>query len=190
MATNPQRRPTEDGELSSLKPAEEPVVTRLPAEGRFPWFGLILMIAALIVVVIISLYPSAPVQQPTRPPTQMALTPVLGQVQLTGMSMTVAPVGSAMFVDTMVHNNGPTNITGLQVQAAFQGSNSQTIGTQLRFVAGVVSGSNLDNVRNLVEAPIKPNQVRRVRIFFDNLPPAWNKKPPQMTIVSVTGAAQ
>ena len=186
MATSPQSPLPSGPELTSREPSGGEVQDEVQNQAGFPWLWLALIVAAAVLLAFIV---KVPIPVPRSARSARAAAPAPGQVQLADLNMTLAPVGSAMYLDVSLHNLGVTSITGLQLRADFKGTNGQIIASQLRFVAGVVGGSNQNNVQNLVDAPIRPNQSRRVRIYFDNLPQAWNKTVPDLTVVTVTGTA-
>jgi hypothetical protein len=70
------------------------------------------------------------------------------------------------------------------VQAEFLGRNGPILATETRPVEGVANGTGS---QNLTQAPIKPNESRPVRIYFEHTPLGWNHQLPQLTVTTVTG---
>jgi hypothetical protein len=84
----------------------------------------------------------------------------------------------------MLHNMGDTSINGVQVQAEFLGRNGPVLETVTVPVQGLV---NRSTAQDLTQAPIKPNESRPVRIYFEHTPRGWNHQLPQLTVTNVTG---
>ncbi|HLK32572.1 MAG TPA: DUF2393 family protein [Terriglobales bacterium] len=180
MATNPQYP-------EQQKPHIHPKL-QVPPKKQFPWPLIAIIIAAAILAALIAWLPRTPKKQ--LPPNAAAVPaqPTGNQIQLTNLKMTPSTVGSAFYIEGMLFNNGNSDITGVQVQAAFQGINGQVLEKQTRPVQGMV-GTSATETQNLTEAPIKPNQSRPVRIYFDHYPAGWNKQMPDLTVTTVTAHA-
>ncbi|HET7749680.1 MAG TPA: hypothetical protein VFK81_09885 [Terriglobales bacterium] len=146
-----------------------------------------IVIAAAILAVLIWWLPQPKKQLPPNAAAVPA-QPTGNQVQLTSLKMTPSTVGSAFYVEAMLYNNGNTDITGVQVQAAFHGINAQVLETQTRPVEGMV-GNSATEAQNLAQAPIKPNQSRAVRVYFNHYPAGWNKQMPDLKVTTVTAHA-
>lgn len=178
MATNPQ--------YSEQRPHLHPRL-QAPPKPRFPWPLIAIVIAAAILAVLIWWLPQPKKQLPPNAAAVPA-QPTGNQVQLTSLKMTPSTVGSAFYVEAMLYNNGNTDITGVQVQAAFHGINAQVLETQTRPVEGMV-GNSATEAQNLAQAPIKPNQSRAVRVYFNHYPAGWNKQMPDLKVTTVTAHA-
>ena len=178
MATNPQH--------SEQRPHLHPRL-QAPPKPRFPWPLIAIVIAAAILAVLIWWLPQPKKQLPPNAAAVPA-QPTGNQVQLTSLKMTPSTVGSAFYVEAMLYNNGNTDITGVQVQAAFHGINAQVLETQTRPVEGMV-GNSATEAQNLAQAPIKPNQSRAVRVYFNHYPAGWNKQMPDLKVTTVTAHA-
>lgn len=178
MATNPQ--------YSEQRPHLHPRL-QAPPKPRFPWPLIAIVIAAAILAVLIWWLPQPKKQLPPNAAAVPA-QPTGNQVQLTSLKMTPSTVGSAFYVEAMLYNNGNTDITGVQVQAAFHGINGQVLETQTRPVEGMV-GNSATEAQNLAQAPIKPNQSRAVRVYFNHYPAGWNKQMPDLKVTTVTAHA-
>lgn len=180
MATNPQYP-------EQQRPHMHPRL-QTPPKRRFPWPLIAIVIAAAILAALIYWLPQTPKKQ--LPPNAAAVPaqPNGNQIQLTNLKMTPSTVGSAFYVEAMLYNNGNSDITGVQVQAKFHGINGQVLETQTRPVQGMV-GNSATEAQDLTEAPIKPNQSRAVRIYFDHYPAGWNKQLPDLQVTAVTAHA-
>ena len=180
MATNPQ---FPEQQRPHLHPR-----LQTPPKRRFSWPLIAIIIAAAILAALIWWLPQTPKKQ--LPPNAAAVPaqPTGDQIQLTNLKMTPSTTGSAFYMEGMLYNNGNSDITGVQVQAAFHGINGQVLGTQTRPVEGMV-GNSATEAQNLTQAPIKPNQSRAVRVYFDHYPAGWNKQMPDLKVTTVTAHA-
>jgi hypothetical protein len=66
------------------------------------------------------------------------------------------------------------------------GNNGEVLETQTRPVQGV-SGDGTGPVEDFTKSPIKPNQSRPFRVYFEHTPAGWNKETPALRITTVTG---
>ncbi len=187
MATNPQRPLPPRSHLPSMEPVAEQTSDDVQVQRAPVWLWLALIAAATALLILIEISPAPPPPREPKAATkpQVSLSP--DQLQIAEPHMTIAPIGSAMYIDAILVNNNSTSLTGVQLRADFEGANGQIIASQLRFVAGVVGSSNENSIRNLVDAPVRPNQARRVRIYFDNIPQGWNQQTPGLSVINVTG---
>jgi hypothetical protein len=180
MATNPQYPEQQEPHIHPK--------LQTPPKRQFPWPLIAILIAAAILAALIAWLPRTPKKQ--LPPNSAAVPvqPTGDQIQLTNLKMTPSPVGSAFYISAMLYNNGNSDITGAQVQAAFHGINGQVLQTQTQRVEGMV-GNSASQARDLTQAPIKPNESRAVRINFDHYPAGWNKQMPELKVTAVTAHA-
>lgn len=187
MATNPKlpdypnippRR--SDGEYAKVQVIKK---------SKFPWLIVGLIAGAALLIAIIALLPKAP--HVTTPPTgaEVPQQPTAEQVQFTNMKLTRAPVGGAAYLTGILYNTGNSAITGVQVQAQFLGRNGPILDTVTKPVKGIVGGGSAGAVtdQDLTQAPIKPNESRPIRIYFEHTPTGWNHELPQLTVTTVTG---
>jgi hypothetical protein len=72
----------------------------------------------------------------------------------------------------------------VQVEAQFLGRNGPVLATETRPVESLTGATSS---ANLSQAPIKPNESRPVRIYFEHTPVGWNHRLPQLTVTNVTG---
>jgi uncharacterized protein DUF2393 len=180
MATNPQYP-------EQKRPHLHPRL-QTPPKRSFPWPLIAIIIAAAILAALIWWLPQTPKKQ--LPPNAAAVPaqPTGDQIQLTNLKMTPSTVGSAFYVEGMLYNNGNSDITGVQVQAQFHGANGQVLETQTHPMEGMVGNSAIET-QNLTQAPIKPNQSRPVRVYFDHYPAGWNKQMPDLKVTTVAAHA-
>jgi len=180
MATNPQYP-------EQKRPHLHPRL-QTPPKRSFPWPLIAIIIAAAILAALIWWLPQTPKKQ--LPPNAAAVPAQRtgDQIQLTNLKMTPSTVGSAFYVEGMLYNNGNSDITGVQVQAQFHGANGQVLETQTHPMEGMVGNSAIET-QNLTQAPIKPNQSRPVRVYFDHYPAGWNKQMPDLKVTTVAAHA-
>jgi hypothetical protein len=154
-------------------------------QSKFPWTIVALIVGAALLIAIFAVLPRAP--HVTQPPTaaQVPTQPTAEQIQLTDIKIVPAPVGDALYLDATVHNTGNSAITGAQVSAQFLNENGRALGQEMAAVQGMEGGST--TTQDLTVAPIKPNDARPVRIYFEHTPKGWNHEVPQLTVTTVTG---
>ena len=182
MATNPQypeprgpRRVPERPELKTLK------------KGKIPWVLIAIIVAAAILAGLIWWLPQTPQRQTPPAAAQVPQQPTANQIQLTNLAVQHAPVGAAFYLSGILHNQGNTEISGVQVEATFLGVNGAHLETQTRPMVGF-TGPNENQAQNFAQSPILPNQSRPFRIYFDHYPSGWNQQIPELKITTVTAA--
>jgi hypothetical protein len=177
MATNPQSQPPKGPQLAPRM--------HVPRKKQFPWPVVALIAAALLLVAVLAKLPTTP--KKVQPPSaaQIPPQPTPGQVQLSRLQLTPAPVGGALNMQAMLQNNGNTDITGIQIQANFKGENGQNAGTEV--TKAQVVGNDNATAQDLTISPIKPNQTVPIRLRFDHYPSNWNKRMPELIVTQVTG---
>ncbi|HEX2600108.1 MAG TPA: DUF3426 domain-containing protein [Terriglobales bacterium] len=177
MATNPQSPPPRGPQLAPRM--------HVPRKKQFPWPVVALIAAGLLLLAIVAKMPTTP--KKVQPPSaaQIPPQPTPGQVQLSSVQLTPSPVGDALNLQAMLHNNGSTEITGVKVQANFKGANGQNVGTEV--TNAQIVGKDNATAQDLTISPIKPNETAPVRLRFDHYPSAWNKQMPELVVTQVTG---
>lgn len=183
MATNPQVPQSREP-----RGPQRVDMQRLPIlkTSRFPWPLAAIIAAAAILTALIIWLPTAPKKAMPPNGAQVPQQPTGDQIQVMGLKMTPAPVGSALYLEGTMMNNGNTDVTGIQAQASFRDANGSVVGTQTRPVEEIVGGSDVA-AQNPVTSPLKPNERRNFRIAFDNLPANWNHQMPELKLTMVTG---
>jgi len=182
MATNPKLPDYPD--IPPRRSEHDHAKMQMIRQGKFPWPILALIIGAVLLIVIIAVLPRAP--HVTKPPTaaEVPQQPTAEQIQLTNLKISPAPAGDALYLTAVLRNTGNSEITGAQVQAEFLGRNAPVLATVTRPIEGMTNGTGS---QDLTQAPIKPNESRPVRIYFEHTPKGWNHQLPQLTITTVTG---
>lgn len=181
MAANPQFPPPGP----RRRPELAPKVTRLK-QGKFPWPLLAIIATAAILVALIIWLPRTPQTQAPPAAAQIPQQPTAQQIQLTNLNLQTAPVGTAIYVQGVLHNQGTTEITGVQVQATFHAADGKVLGTETSPVESL-AGPSQTQAEDLTKNPIRPNQMRTFRVYFEHYPAGWNKQIPELKITEVTG---
>ncbi|HZQ19820.1 MAG TPA: FxLYD domain-containing protein [Terriglobales bacterium] len=184
MATNPKLPDYPD--IPPRRSADDHAKVQVIKKGKFPWPIIMLIIGAAILIAIIALLPRAPHATQAPAAAQVPQQPTVDQIQLTNMKISTSPVGGALYMTGLLRNTGSTAITGVQVQVQFLGRNGPVLETVTRPVEALVGGTT-DQVQDLTQAPIKPNDSRPIRIYVEHTPAGWNHQLPQLTVTTVTG---
>ncbi len=187
MATNPKM--PDFPNIPPRKQGGDHAKVQMIRKSKFPWPIVGLLAGVAILVAIIALLPRTPHVTTAPAGAQIPQQPTAEQVQLTNLKIVPSPVGGALYLTGMLRNMGNSQITGVQVQAQFQGSNGQALETVNGVVQGIVGGSTSQDVsaQDLTQAPIKPNEARPIRVYFEHVPAGWNHQLPELTVTTVTG---
>lgn len=161
---------------------DHPKVIQLK-RGKFPW-PLLAILVGLAILATIILYLGRPSNRPAA--GIVSTEPTAQQIQLTNMRMTVGPAGGAVYLQALLHNAGNSEIVGAQIEGRFIGNNGQSLEAQTGTVQVVTQSGGSED---LTQAPIRPNESRPVRIYFNHTPQGWNRQPPQLRVLNVTGTA-
>jgi hypothetical protein len=156
-------------------------------KGKIPWVLIAIIVAAAILAGLIWWLPQTPQRQTPPAAAQVPQQPTANQIQLTNLAVQHAPVGAAFYLSGILHNQGNTEISGVQVEATFLGVNGAHLETQTRPMVGF-TGPNENQAQNFAQSPILPNQSRPFRIYFDHYPSGWNQQIPELKITTVTAA--
>jgi hypothetical protein len=153
-------------------------------KSKFPWPVVALIVGAALLIAIIAVLPRGP--HVTKPPAaaQVPPQPTAEQIQLTDIKIVPGPAGDAIYLDAVVHNTGNSAITGAQVSAQFMNKGGRAVGMETAAVQGLQGGTT---TQDLTTGPIKPNEARPVRIYFEHTPKGWNHEVPQLSVTTVTG---
>jgi hypothetical protein len=185
MATNPQYpqqgRPQEIRQDPDAHPR-----LQVPPKRVFPWPLIAIIGAVALLAALIALLPRSPHKGVAPNAAQVPQQPTGSQLQLSNLNMQPAPVGGALYIKGILHNVGTTDVNGVQVQANFLGNNGQILETQTG-VLQEVSGDGTGPVEDFTKSPVKPNQSRPFRVYFQHTPPGWNKEMPGLKVTTVTG---
>lgn len=183
MAANPNLPDFPD--IPPRRPKDDHAKLQLVKQGRFPW-PIVAFVIGLAILAAIILYIALP-SNPRRPPAGSVIPaqPTAQQIQFTNINIVPGPVGGALYVEALLHNTGSSEIIRAQVEGEFLGSNGQSLETENGTLQAVTQAGGGED---LTQAPIKPQESRSVRIYFDHMPQGWNHEPPQLRITTVSGA--
>jgi hypothetical protein len=183
MATNPKLPDFPD---IRSRPVEHAKVQMI-RQSKFPWPIVILIAGAALLIAISVILPRIPhvIEAPTG--AQVSQQPTADQVQLTNLKLASAPAGGGAYLTAILHNTGDTTINGVQIQAEFLGRNGPVLDT---LIVPVQSLADRTAPQDLTRSPIKPNESRPVRIFFQRIPAGWNHQMPELTVTAVTGTTR
>jgi hypothetical protein len=182
MATNPKL--PDFPEIPRRRSENDHAKVQMIRQSKFPWPILILIGAAALLIAIFVLLPRAPHLTPPPSGAQVPQQPTADQVQLTNLKLAPAPAGGAAYMTAILRNTGNTAITGVQVQAEFLGRNGPVLNTLTVPVQGLMDRTT---PQDLTQSPIKPNESRPIRIYFEHTPAGWNHQLPNLTVTTVTG---
>jgi hypothetical protein len=179
MATNPKLPDYED--IAPRGPTTEHNKVQIIRKSKFPWPLIILIAGAGLLMAIF-----ARTSHVTAPPAgaQAPQQPTADQVQLTNLKIATAPVGGSVYMTGILHNTGDTAITGVLLQAEFLGRNGPVLDT---VTVPVQSLADRTTPQDMTRAPIKPNESRPIRVYFQHTPAGWNHQMPELTVTTVTG---
>ena len=183
MATNP-KLPGYSQSTRRSEPEHAHAKVQQIRQGKFPWPIVALIAAGVMLLLMIAFLPRAP--HVSAPPTgaEVPQQPTAEQVQLTNLKIVPAPAGGAAYLTGILRNTGNTAITGVQVQARFLGRNGPVLETVSKNVEGLTA--NGTSSQALTQAPIKPNESRPIRVYFERTPKGWNRQLPELTVTTVT----
>jgi hypothetical protein len=181
MATNPKL--PDYPNIPPRKQGDDHAKVQMIRQSKFPWPLLAIIVGAALLAAIIAILPKGP--HVTKPPAaaEIPQQPTASQIQVSNVRLAPAPVGDSVYLTAMLRNTGNSEITGAQVDARFPGNNGAVAGIE----AGTVQSGAETSAQDLTQAPIKPDESRPVRIYFEHTPKGWNRQVPQLTVTTVTG---
>lgn len=184
MATNPKLPDYRSS--AAPRPSPERGKAQMIPRGKSKRSLVTLIVAAVLLIIAFALLPKAP--RLMRPPSsaQVPQQPTVDQVQLSNLKISPALAGGPMYLTGVLQNTGNASITGVQVEAQFLGRNGPVLATETRPVEGLTGATAS---ADLSQAPIKANESRPVRIYFEHTPKGWNRRMPELTVTNVTGTA-
>lgn len=108
-------------------------------------------------------------------------------LHLSGVQITPASDGRALYLDGIVTNAGIGRVTQATADVGFHDAQGKLIASVHEKLVGISHGGT-DLVENeFARNPITPKEMRffRVSVPMEDVPPTWNHELPQLTIVDV-----
>jgi len=140
--------------------------------------------ALLLLVAVLKFFPPAGKRSGVQ--ASRGTTPaVASDLHLSGVQISRAPDGTALYLDGIVTNAGNSRVTEATAEVGFRDAQGRRVATVQEPLVGMSHGGT-DLVRNeFARNPIMPKEMRFFRIAVEDVPPAWNQELPQLTIVDV-----
>lgn len=173
MATNPRIPPHQD--VPTLVAQR-----RKKSSAPYVVFGIIA--AAVILAAILYYLPTPPKRSSAPLNAAIPAQPTGSQVRFSNIRLSSAPVGGQMYIYARLWNAGKTDINGVLVNVTFEDTDNRPIET---LTSRVDSYAN-NTAAPLVDAPIKANESRDVRIPIEHIPAGWNHTMPEIKVQDVT----
>ena len=168
------------------EPRTEPVVHKKQWTG---WPLLALIAAAILLVVIFVVFPSAPKMAAPAPGAQVPDQPGGDQLQLTNLKMTTSPPRDnevAVKLVGNIQNVGGPAVNGATVEATFMDSTGHVAIQQTQPIERITAQGHSGKEVELKEQPLKPNDVGAFEVEFTGVPANWNKQMPEVRLVDVS----
>ena len=156
---------------------------RTRATPLMPRF-LTTLAALLLLVAVLKFFPPAVKHSGVQ--ASRGTTPaVASDLHLSGVQISRAPDGTALYLDGIVTNAGNSRVTEATAEVGFHDARGRRVATVQKPLVGMSHGGT-DLVGNeFARNPIMPKEMRFFRIAVEDVPPAWNQELPQLTIVDV-----
>jgi hypothetical protein len=180
MATNPNLRPPDRRSQPELVHLEE-------RRARFPWPLIALIVAGVILACIIYALPRTPKAAPGPAAGQVPDQPFGNELQMTGLRVAPAPVGSQVYVYGEIENTGSTPVGQVTVDATFSDAQGHLLQRETRNLELLKSANGAPEV---VTTPLKSGATTPFRVGFDSIPSSWDHQVPRMQIVHVSAPGQ
>lgn len=116
-----------------------------------------------------------------------AISASTNDLRYSGLQMSQAVGGEALYLDGLVTNNGDATLTDATAEVRFVDSQGQVVGSVEKPLVGMARGG-IDLIPNeFARNPITPKEVRffRVAVGKEQVPPTWNHELPELKIVAI-----
>jgi hypothetical protein len=142
-------------------------------------------IAALLLLLIVLKFLPPVAKHSDVQASRRATPAVTSDLHLSGVQISRAPDGTALYLDGIVANAGNSSVTGATAEIRFHDAQGRLVATVQKPLVGMSHGGT-DLIRNeFARNPITPNEMRFFRIAVEDVPPTWNHEVPDLTIVGV-----
>ena len=168
----------------------EPVIHK---KDRMAWPLLALIVAAVLLIVIFALFPSAPKVAAPSSGAEVPQQPGGGdQLQIGNLKMTVSPPAGDMVAVKLagtIQNVGGPKVNGATVEATFMDNTGHAAVQQTQPIQRMTLQGHSDRTVALKDQPLKPNDTGAFEVTFTGVPQNWNNQLPQLRIVDVSTTA-
>ena len=153
-----------------------------------PLVGRILttVIALLLLMIVLKFLP--PVSRHSDVQAGPRTIPAVARdLHLSGVQISRAPDGRALYFDGLVTNTGNGRVSEASANVGFHNAQGKLIASVEKPLVGMKHGGT-DLVDNeFARNPIQPNEMRffRVALAVEEIPPTWNQEVPDLTIIEV-----
>lgn len=189
MATNPRipeqytpDKPGSDKFGSKMRPE--------PPSSPTPGVILAIVVALLLLGAIFYFMPRTPKPNGGGPSAaSIPNQPVPGELQISHATMALDPTGHALNLDAEITNTGQHEVNGIMAQVTLTTTDGQKIARNskvMSLIKGRKGALDAGRTQDLTVLPIKPGEMRPVRMTVDNVPFAWNHQMPGIRIITVT----
>ena len=154
----------------------------IPLVGRI----LTTVLALLLQIIVLKFLP--PVARHSEVQACPRTIPAVARdLHLSGVQISRAPDGRALYLDGLVTNTGNGRVSEASANVGFHNAQGELIASVQKPLVGMKHGGT-DLVDNeFARNPIQPNEMRffRVALAVEEIPPTWNQEVPDLTIVEV-----
>ena len=159
------------------------------------WPLLALVAAAVLLIIIFAVFPTAPKMAAPAPGAQVPDQPGGNQLQLTNLRMTESPARAgevSVKLAGNIQNVGGSAVNGASMEATFMDGSGHVAMQQAQPIERITPQGDSAKELALKDQPLKPNDVGAFDVTFIGIPANWNKQMPGVRIVDVNtnGAAQ
>lgn len=165
---------------------------QLVRQSKFPWPIIALIVAAVMLLAILWLRPSRPLQSSPAGDTEVSVQPTTDQVQFENIQLVPSPTpggtaGNNVIVQADLRNYADAPIKAVEVEGVFMDQNGEAIYRQVQPVVTVEKQARGKEAKEspLSDSPVPRRGIRTVRITFSAVPTNWNKKDPQLNVKDV-----
>ncbi len=181
MATNPRTTIGESTQLTVVSPGRR---SKRPQSNSLNRRLVSTAIALLVLGLVLRYLPSETRRAQART-TAPSVQESPSDLRFSGVQISRAPDGEAVYVDGLVTNEGSAHVSGATAQVDFYDSDGAVIANVQQPLVGMAHGGT-DLVRNeFARNPIGPKEMRFFRLAVENVPPTWNHELPQLKIIEV-----
>jgi hypothetical protein len=118
--------------------------------------------------------------------THPAIPASTSDLHVSGVQITPAPDGLAIYLDGIVTNTGNGRVTEVISSIGFHDAQGKPVASVQEKLVGMSHGGTdlIDN--EFARNPITPKEMRffRISVPVENVPPTWNHEVPELTIIA------